>query len=105
MRIQALWIGALTALIGGGLRAQDVGGNWQGTLGGAQSLRVVITIARADGGGWSASLMSIDQIGCDRPLPANSVTRQDSVLHMGFEPPLVVLASFTRATATSTRMV
>lgn len=42
--------------------AQDVSGDWQGTLkAGAQELRIILQIAKSDGGEWRATMRSIDQ--------------------------------------------
>ena len=51
----------LTAALGSGLGAQDLGGEWQGALkAGANQLRIIVKIAKADSG-WNAKLFSIDQ--------------------------------------------
>lgn len=66
------WLGVL-ALAGSALYAQDISGNWQGTLhAGPQDLRLIVEIAKADGGGWKASLFSIDQT--TNAIPVSSVT-------------------------------
>ena len=75
-----LWIGALATI--GALYAQDIGGDWQGTLkAGPRELRLVVKIEKAANGGWSGLLFSIDQVP-DRGvgIPANSVTLQGSNL-------------------------
>jgi non-heme chloroperoxidase len=62
------------------LGAQDLSGDWQGTLkSGAQELRTVVKIARAEDGGWKATFLSIDQ-SPDRGagMALNSVTLQGS---------------------------
>lgn len=42
--------------------AQDVSGDWQGTLkAGAQEIRIVLQIAKSSSGGWAATMLSIDQ--------------------------------------------
>ena len=75
-------LGFLTAAIllsAGALPAQNLVGNWQGTLGAPpNALRVVLRIASASGGGLSASLLSIDQGGWDNQFVADSVTLRDS---------------------------
>jgi non-heme chloroperoxidase len=77
-----LWIGVLAALLGNALYAQDITGDWQGTLkAGIQELRVIVKIERAANGGWDASLYSIDQSpDWGAGIPANSVTLQGSNL-------------------------
>ena len=75
-----LWIGALATI--GALYAQDISGDWQGTLkAGPRELRLVVKIDKAANGSWNAELLSIDQIP-DRGvgIPANSVTLQGSNL-------------------------
>ena len=55
-----------------GLRAQDIAGQWQGTLKTpGPELRIVLQIAK-DGAGWKADLYSIDQT--TDPLPATSIS-------------------------------
>ena len=52
-------LAAFTALLAG---AQDVSGDWQGTLrAGAQEIRILLQIAKSDGGEWKATMLSIDQ--------------------------------------------
>ena len=42
--------------------AQDISGDWQGTLkAGPKDLRIILQIAKCDRGGWRATLLSIDQ--------------------------------------------
>jgi uncharacterized protein (TIGR03435 family) len=48
--------------------AQDIAGNWQGTLHVGKDLRTVIKITKADGGGYKAVFYSIDQTGQGFPL-------------------------------------
>jgi pimeloyl-ACP methyl ester carboxylesterase len=80
MRRAIILAGALLMVVGSALRAQDMAGDWQTLIGkGPKPLRVVIQVAKAGAGGWTASLFSIDQKGFDRPLVAESVTMKDSV--------------------------
>jgi non-heme chloroperoxidase len=56
---QFMAIAALTATLA---CAQDISGDWQGTLkAGSQELRTILKIAKSDSGGWMATLLSIDQ--------------------------------------------
>jgi uncharacterized protein (TIGR03435 family) len=55
--------------------SRDIAGQWQGTLQGKKSLRLVLMVAQADQG-WNAKLYSIEQSGY--PFPASSVTLNDS---------------------------
>jgi len=61
MKRMLLWIVALVTLSGGTLHAQDIAGDWQGTLKDKTDLRVVVHIVKGDGGGWNAMIYSIDQ--------------------------------------------
>jgi len=77
-----LWIGLLSAVLTSALCAQDIAGQWQGTLKtGARELRQVVTIAKATDGGWNATLFSIDQ-DFGNGVPINSVTLQGSNLKL-----------------------
>src|SRR5271169_6340019 len=76
MRNKMRWIIPLAALLGATLCAQDISGDWQGTLKtGAAQLRVVLHIVK-DAGGWKGTLFSIDQ-GTDG-IAASSVTLEGS---------------------------
>jgi uncharacterized protein (TIGR03435 family) len=62
MKRMLLCIVALVAVSGGLLRAQDMAGNWQGTLETPNAkLRIVLKVTKAENGGWSALNYSIDQ--------------------------------------------
>jgi pimeloyl-ACP methyl ester carboxylesterase len=53
---------ALTAFAAILAYAQDISGDWQGTLkAGAQELRILLQIGKSDNGGWKATMLSIDQ--------------------------------------------
>ncbi len=59
--------------------AQDLAGDWQGTLkAGPQQLRIILHIAKDDNGAWKAMLYSIDQT--PEGLPASSFALHDSSL-------------------------
>jgi non-heme chloroperoxidase len=80
MRNKLLSIAALAAICASTLAAQDISGDWQGTLKtGAAGLRVIVSIAKEEGG-WKATLYSIDQ-GPDG-IPITSVTLDGSNLKM-----------------------
>lgn len=69
----------LTALTACGAYAQDIAGDWQGTLkAGSQQLRIILHITKGDNGAWKAMLYSIDQT--PEGLPASSFTLHDSNL-------------------------
>jgi len=74
------WLGVL-ALAGSALYGQDISGNWQGILhAGPQDLRLIVEFAKADGGGWKATMFSIDQT--TSGIPVNSVTLEGSNLKL-----------------------
>jgi pimeloyl-ACP methyl ester carboxylesterase len=59
--------------------AQDITGDWQGTLkAGSQQLRIVLHVAKGDNGSWNGTLYSIDQ-GPDA-IPVTSLNLQNSNL-------------------------
>jgi len=69
-----LLIAAIAMALGGTLYAQDIAGDWQGTLKTGAGLRVILHITKGDNGGWNAMLYSIDQ-GPDG-IKVDSVTLQ-----------------------------
>src|SRR5258705_4726099 len=79
-----LWVGAFAALFGSTLYAQDITGDWQGTLKAGAGLRVILHIVKGDNGGWNAMMYSIDQ-GTDG-IPVSSLTLQGSDLKFSVEP-------------------
>src|SRR5262245_34498528 len=81
MRTTSIWAGLLVAMLSvGTLCAQDLTGDWQGTVTpGTRSFRLIVHIEKADNGAWKATFVNIDQ-GSDRGLtePANvTVTGSD----------------------------
>jgi len=66
-------------------RAQDITGNWQGTLsaGGAE-LRLVLHVSKATDGNLKATIDSIDQPG-GNGIPVSSIALKDSKLSFGVE--------------------
>lgn len=93
----------LTAVVPATLRAQDISGDWQGTLSAGKDLRIILHIeknapepkdaqknateknvpAKAEKNTWKAMLYSIDQ-GPDG-IAVSSVTFQDSTLKLALE--------------------
>ncbi len=69
-------VAGVVLLMSGAVRAQDISGNWQGTLqtGQGNGLRIVLKLSKADSGGWKAVFYSIDQ--GPQPIAATSVTVQ-----------------------------
>jgi non-heme chloroperoxidase len=83
MTKKTLWVG-LATLLGTTLYAQDITGDWQGTLApGAEKLRMVMHIAKDSEGAWKATLFSIDQ-GADG-IVTNSVKLQGPSLKVTFD--------------------
>jgi non-heme chloroperoxidase len=77
-------IGTFALLLAGALQAQDISGNWQGTMGsGAQSTRFVLKIARADAG-WGAALTNLGNPNYDIPISADVVTLTGGALKLIF---------------------
>src|SRR3984957_4985847 len=73
--------GALATLLVSTLWAQDIAGDWQGTVkADSQELRLVFQIAKGDKGGWRATNYSIDN--SPDPIPVSSVTLEGSNLKM-----------------------
>jgi squalene-hopene/tetraprenyl-beta-curcumene cyclase len=83
MRKNTLLLGALTMLFASTLCAQDITGDWQGTLKRpSREFRFVVQITRAEGGGWKAAMYQIDDSA--DPMPVNSVTLEGSNLKFTF---------------------
>jgi non-heme chloroperoxidase len=74
---KTLWVYVLAILFTGSLHAQDITGNWQGTLIIPQGrpLRIVLQFTRDDSGTRNATFHSIDQ-GTER-FRADSITLED----------------------------
>ena len=84
------WLGVLSTVIALPTFAQDIAGDWQGTLkAGAQELRLVVKLGESASGGWKAILYSIDQ--SPNPIPVSTVTLLASNLKLNIE---AVRASF-----------
>jgi len=63
-------------------KAQDIAGDWQGTLDtGRGQLRLVLHVTKGAGGALKATLDSVDQPGANG-IPVNSVTLKDSKLRL-----------------------
>jgi pimeloyl-ACP methyl ester carboxylesterase len=60
------------------LNAQNISGDWQGTLNVGTGLRTILKIAKSNSGGWTATLYSIDQ--APDGVPVTSITLQDSAV-------------------------
>ena len=84
-----LWIGIFVVLAGSSLWAQDISGDWQGTLDLGTRLRIILHIEKGNNGALTCKLYSIDQ-GPDG-FKANSVTFKDSALEAKFD---LLMASY-----------
>lgn len=81
---RALITTLLTTLMVGAAYAQDITGDWQGTLkAGPADLRLVLHITKANDGSLKATLDSIDQ-GANG-IPVSAVTLKDSKLNLTIE--------------------
>jgi uncharacterized protein (TIGR03435 family) len=79
MKKLTLWMMALAALLGSALQAQNITGNWQGTLQpGAQKVRIVFKIA-LENDKLTASLRTVDQ---PSPPIATTITQEGSTVKM-----------------------
>lgn len=82
MKHFVLWMFAVAALTGSALQAQNLAGNWQGTLdAGGQKLRIVLRISLEDDK-LKATLFAIDQPAPGRP--ASTVTKDGSTVKIAF---------------------
>ena len=70
MKKLILCVALLAAMFGSVARAQDIAGDWQGTLPAGRGVRLVARIAKADKG-WTTTLYNVDQPG--QTLKASSV--------------------------------
>jgi len=69
---------AVAAVFGSGLQAQDIAGDWQGTLQAGKGLRLVLKVSKTEGGGSTAAAYSIDQT--PDPMPVTSISLEAGVL-------------------------
>lgn len=67
-----LLILSFAALMGGVLRAQDLTGNWQGTLKAGKDLRIIVKVEKGDDGKLKGKMYSIDQT--PNPFPSSGFT-------------------------------
>jgi uncharacterized protein (TIGR03435 family) len=80
MKKLMLCLALVGAMFGTVARAQDLSGNWQGTLKVGKDLRVIFNVYKGDKDAWSAKMYSIDQT--PQPIPVNSVTRTGTDIKM-----------------------
>jgi hypothetical protein len=88
MEKSAIWAGALAMRFGTTLRAQNIAGDWQGTLkAGPQELRLVLAIDKSADGKWDATFSSIDQSpDWGARTPIDSITLQGANVKFAIAP-------------------
>jgi uncharacterized protein (TIGR03435 family) len=77
-----LWIAALACLAGGALRAQDLTGNWQGTLKASKDLRMILVVTKEDGK-LQAKLYSLDETA--QPFRVSSISQDGSTVKFAID--------------------
>src|SRR5271155_668465 len=82
MKTLMLWIMALGLLAGGALRAQDLTGNWQGTLKASRDLRMILVITKEDGR-LQAKVYSIDETA--QPFRISSISQDGSAVKFAID--------------------
>ena len=83
MKKLMLCIVALATMFGTSAWAQDLSGNWQGTLKAGKDLRVIFNFYKGDKDAWSAKMYSIDQGA--QAIPVTSVTKQGSSIKISVD--------------------
>ena len=83
-----LWLGAIALLLASGAYAQDISGDWQGTIKqGDQQLRGLLRITKGDDGAWHGTVIPVDTSrDWGAGIPVSSMTLQDSNLKFTVEP-------------------
>jgi uncharacterized protein (TIGR03435 family) len=76
------WVVALALLAAGPLRAQDLTGNWQGTLKATKDLRMILVVTKEDGR-LQAKLYSIDETA--QPFRVSSVSQDGSTVKFAID--------------------
>jgi uncharacterized protein (TIGR03435 family) len=82
MKKLMLSILALAALAGSALCAQDLTGNWQGTLKAAKDLRMILVVSKEDGK-LQAKLYSIDETA--QPFRVSSISQEGSTVKFAID--------------------
>ncbi|MGD0646565.1 MAG: TIGR03435 family protein, partial [Acidobacteriaceae bacterium] len=82
MKRLMLWVVALAWLAAGPLRAQDLTGNWQGTLKSAKDLRMILVVTKEDGR-LQAKLYSIDETA--QPFRVSSISQDGSTVKFAID--------------------
>ncbi len=78
-----IWLCIALTIAGGTLPAQNLSGNWQGTLPGKVPQRLMLQVVKTQSGGWEATLYRIDQSGEPESVPSVKVSGSELklVLH------------------------
>ena len=82
MKMLLLWIMALALLAGGALGAQDLTGNWQGTLKASKDLRMILVVTKEDGK-LQAKLYSLDETA--QPFRVSTISQDGSTVKFAIE--------------------
>ncbi len=83
MKKLSIWILGVSLLTGTALHAQDISGNWQGTLQVGKGLRTVLKISK-EGTQLKAVMYSVDQGG--QPLPVTAIAAQANAVTFAIKP-------------------
>ncbi len=73
----------LALLAGGALRAQDITGNWQGTLKASKNLRMILVVLERLDGRLQAKLYSIDETA--QPFRVSSISQDGSTVKFAID--------------------
>ncbi len=82
MKKLLLWIVTFALLAAGALRAQDLTGNWQGTLKASKDLRMILVVTKEDGK-LQAKLYSVDETA--QPFRVSSISQDGSTVKFAIE--------------------
>jgi uncharacterized protein (TIGR03435 family) len=77
-----LWVAALALLAGGALPAQDLTGNWQGTLKDGKDMRMILVVSK-ENGRLQARLYKIDETA--QPFTVSSISQDGSTVKFATE--------------------
>jgi non-heme chloroperoxidase len=77
-----LWVSALVMMLASGVYAQDISGDWQGTMEqGGQRLRGILRVTKGDDGSWHGAIISVEPtIDFGASTPVTTMTLQGSSL-------------------------
>lgn len=82
MKKLMLWIVTLATLAGGALCAQNLTGNWQGTLPVGKGMRMILVVSKGDGK-LQAKLYSLDETA--QPFKVSSISQEGSTVKFAIE--------------------